>query len=157
MFSQSTKLSTDKHRSQLVYSWESHKEVCWGPMSYRLLPTGTYQPMITSWGANKYHGVTTSITWGVTINTQLSWQPQINKVQKKASKTTGLLKRTLHAAPPQVRQMAYEVLVWLTLEFAACAWAPHTKRGIHTLERIQRSLSPTITAERHVSVICALI
>ena len=46
---------------------------------------------------------------GVTINTKLSWQPHINKVQNKASKTLGLLKRTLHAAPPQVRQTAYEV------------------------------------------------
>ena len=75
---------------------------------------------------------------GVTINTKLSWQPHINKVQNKASKTLGLLKRTLHAAPPQVRQTAYEVLVRPTLEFATCAWAPHTKTGIQTIERVQR-------------------
>ena len=39
---------------------------------------------------------------GATINTKLSWQLHINKGQNKASKTLGLLKRTLHAAPPQL-------------------------------------------------------
>ena len=34
------------------------------------------------------------------INTKLSWHPHINKVQNKARKTLGLIKRTLHAAPP---------------------------------------------------------
>ena len=63
----------------------------------------------------------------VTINTKLSSQPHINKVQNKVSKTLGLFKRTLYAAPSKVRQTAYEVLVRPTLEFATCAWAPHTK------------------------------
>ena len=76
---------------------------------------------------------------GVTTNNKISWQPHINKVQNKASKTLGLLQRTLHAAPPQVRQTAYEVLVRPTLEFATCAWARHTKTGIQTIERVQRS------------------
>ena len=84
---------------------------------------------------------------GVTINTQLSWQPHINKVQNKASKTLGLLQRTLHAAPPEVRQTAYEVLVRPTLEFATCAWAPHTKTGIQTIGRVQRSAARFVTGD----------
>ena len=46
---------------------------------------------------------------GITINTKLSWQPHINKVQNKARKTLGLIKRTLHAALPQVTKTPYEV------------------------------------------------
>ena len=135
--------------------------MCQSVPSYRLLPRGIYRPMITSWGANKYHGLTTSSDYlGVTINTKLSWQPHINNVQKKASKTLGLLKRTLHAASPQVRQTAYEVLVRPKLEFARCAWAPHTKTGIQTIERAYkdplRGSSTVNAAELHVSVICAL-
>ena len=88
---------------------------------------------------------------GVTINTKLSWQPHINKVQNKASKTLGLLKRTLHAAPPQVRQTSYEVLVRPTLEFVTRAWAPHTKTGFQATylqsayKDSLRGLSPVIT------------
>ena len=106
------------------------------------LPRGTYQPITTSWGANKYHGLTTK-----TINKNLSWLPHINKVQNKASKTLGLLKRTLHAAPPQVRQTAYEVLVRPMLEFATCSWARHTKAGIQTIERVQRSAARFVTGD----------
>ena len=84
---------------------------------------------------------------GVTINTQLSWQSHINKVQNKASKTLGLLKTTLHTAPPQVRQTAYEVLVRPTLEFATCAWPPHTKTVIQTIERVQRSAGRFVTGD----------
>ena len=34
-------------------------------LSYRLLPRRTYIPMITSWGANKYYGLTTRTYWGL--------------------------------------------------------------------------------------------
>ena len=84
---------------------------------------------------------------GVTINSKLLWPPHINKVQNKTSKTLCLLKRTLHAAPRQVRQMAHEVLVRPTLEFATCAWAPHTKTGIQTIERVQRSAAQFVTGD----------
>ena len=84
---------------------------------------------------------------GVTINTNLSWQTHIKKEHNKASKTLGLVKGTLHAAPPQVRQTAYEGLVRPTHEFAACAWAPHTKTGIQTVERVQRTAARFVTGD----------
>ena len=33
------------------------------------------------------------------------------------------------------------------LEFATCAWAPHTKTGIHTIERLQRSAARFVNGE----------
>ena len=85
----------------------------------------------------------------ITINTKLSWQPLINNVQNKAGDTLGLHNRTLDAAPPQVRQTAYEVLVRPTLEFATSAWAPYTKAGIHIMEGVQRSAARFITGDYH--------
>ena len=99
--------------------------------------------MITLRGASKYHGLTIRTT----CRLLLSWKPHINKVQDKASKTIGLLKRTLNAAQPQVRQTAYEVFVRPTLEFATCAWAPHTKTGIQTIVREQRSAARFVTGD----------
>ena len=34
-----------------------------------------------------------------------------------------------------------------TLEFATCAWAPHTKTGIQTIERVQRSAARFVTGD----------
>ena len=117
--------------------------MCQSVPFYRILPRGTYQPITTSWGARTEN----QDYLGVTINTKLSWQPLINKMQNKASKTLGLFQRTLHAAPPQVRQTAYEVLVRPTLEFDTCAWATHTKTGIQTIERVQRSAARFVTGD----------
>ena len=41
---------------------------------------------------------------GVTINHKLSWKPHITKIKNKANRTLGLIRRTLHAAPQQVRK-----------------------------------------------------
>ena len=68
-------------------------------------------------------------------------------MQKKSSKTLGFRKRTLHAAPPQVSQTAYEVLVRPTLEFATSAWAPHTNTSIQTIQRVQRSAARFVTGD----------
>ena len=98
-------------------------------------------------GSQQIPGTDNQDYLGVTINTKLSWQPLINKVQNKASKTLGFFQRTLYAAPSQVRQTAYEVLVRSTLEFATGDWEPHTKTGIQTIERIQRSAVRLVTGD----------
>ena len=200
----------DKHRSQLVYSRESHKEMCWGLclMYIKDIAEGVTSQMrmpaddsrlivyrqihipadhftlasdlnkLLCWAKtwqmdfNVSKCAVLSVTTkrnisafnyymgsqqiprtdnqdylGVTINTTLSWQPHISKVQNKASKTLGLLKRTRHAAP-QVTQTAYEVLVVRpTLEFVTCAWASHTKTGTQTIERVQRSSARFVTGD----------
>ena len=98
-------------------------------------------------GSQQIPGTDNQDYLGVTINIKLSWQPLMNKVQNKASKTLGLFQRTLYAAPPQVRQTACEVLVRPTLEFATVAWEPHTKTGIQTIERVQRSAVRFVTSD----------
>ena len=101
-----------------------------------------------TWRANKYHGLKTKTTWGLpSTQTYCGNHSHINKVQNKACKILGLLERTLNSAPPQVRQTAYEVLVRPMLEFATCAWAPHTKTRIQTIERVQRSAARFVTGD----------
>ena len=76
---------------------------------------------------------------GVTINNKLSWKPHITKIKNKANNTLGMIGRNLHAAPQQVRNQAHEALVGPTLEYATCAWAPHTKLDIQAVEQFQRA------------------
>ena len=76
---------------------------------------------------------------GVTIDPKLSWKDHISRVCGKANRTLGLVKRTLHAAPQQVRKTAYETLVCPSLEYATCAWSPHTQSAIKKVEQVQRA------------------
>ena len=54
------------------------------------------------------------------------------KCRTRPARHLAYSKEHCHAATPQVRQTVCEVLVRPTLEFDACAWAPHTKTGIQT-------------------------
>ncbi len=84
---------------------------------------------------------------GVTINTRLSWKPHISKVHSKASRTLGFIKRTLHAAAPQVKKSAYEALVRPRLEYDTCDWSPYNIVDTQTIERIQRVAARFISGD----------
>ena len=83
---------------------------------------------------------------GITINTKLSWQPHINKMQNKDRKTLSLIKRTLHAAPRQVEKTAYEVLVRPTLQSATCTWSPQLVLSLVTIGELQVPLPCVLTS-----------
>ena len=55
---------------------------------------------------------------------------------KKASKTLGLLRRTLSLCSKEVKSRAYQALVRPQLEYAAEAWNPH---NITTADRLERT------------------
>ena len=98
---------------------------------------------------------------GVTINSKLSWKPHINKVQNKASRTLGLIKRTLHATSRPVRKTAYEALIRPTLEYATCAWCPYTNADTQRIERVQRAAArfvvPTTNYYQRPSSVTAML
>ena len=95
---------------------------------------------------------------GVTISHNLSWNKQCDKVHSKASRTLGLIRRTLHAAPPPVKKRAYEALVRPTLEYVSAAWSPHTQAKIKKIEQVQRSAARFIHADyRRTSSVTSMI
>ncbi len=71
------------------------------------------------------------------ISSSLTWKDQSTKVRNKAKHTLGLVKRTLHAADRSVRKTTYEMLVRPPLEYATCAWSPHTQKDKQCRENIQ--------------------
>ena len=76
---------------------------------------------------------------GVTVDGRLSWSEHITKVSAKASQTLSLIKRTLYPCKPEVKANAYKTLVRPKLEYAAQVWSPHSSKGIHKIERVQRA------------------
>ena len=77
---------------------------------------------------------------GVTISSDLSWLRHVKKNCNKASRTFGLLKRTLSTCSQNVKSIAYKLLFRPQLEYASEVWNPYTMKCIKKIEQIQRNL-----------------
>ena len=76
---------------------------------------------------------------GVTITTDLRWNLHCQNIRHKASRTLGLIRRTLSPCSKEVKARAYTALVRPQLEYASEAWNPHTVTSVKSLEQVQRS------------------
>ena len=75
---------------------------------------------------------------GVTISDDLKWTTHCRKTTTKASRTLGMLRRTLSPCSKEVKSRAYLSLVRPQLEYSEEAWNPHTQKDIYRLEQVQR-------------------
>ncbi|XP_072043010.1 uncharacterized protein [Amphiura filiformis] len=75
---------------------------------------------------------------GVTISDDLSWTAHCKKTTAKASRTLGMLRRTLSPCSKEVKTRAYLSLVRPQLEYGSEAWNPCTKTDINRIEQVQR-------------------
>ena len=86
---------------------------------------------------------------GVTIVHDLRWNDHCSKVINKASRTLGLLRKTLSPCTKAVKAQAYSPLVRQQLEYASEIWNPNTTSDIIALnksrEALQDSSLPTTT------------
>ena len=76
---------------------------------------------------------------GVTISHDLRWNSHCQKIIKKASRTLGLLRRTLSPCKQEVKAKAYQTIIRPQLEYAAETWNPYTSDGVNRLEQVQRA------------------
>ena len=76
---------------------------------------------------------------GVTISSDLNWPGHVKKNYNKASRTLGLLIRTLSPCSQNVKSIAYEMLVRPQLEYASEVWSSYTMKCIQKMEQIQRN------------------
>ncbi len=74
----------------------------------------------------------------VIITNNLSWNTKAEAVRAKASRSLGLIRRTLGKCSREVKETAYNTLVRPQLEFATSAWNPNTNRNIRIVESVQR-------------------
>ena len=65
---------------------------------------------------------------GVTISSDLNWLRHVKFFYIKASRTHGLLKRTLSPCSQSVKSIAYKMLVRPQLEYASEVWSPYTMK-----------------------------
>lgn len=75
---------------------------------------------------------------GVTIDSKLSFTKHIDIICKRANSTLAFIRRNLKSCQRQIKADAYLLYVRPILEYAAAAWAPHTRCDIERLEAVQR-------------------
>ena len=76
---------------------------------------------------------------GVTISSDLNWLRHVTKISNKASRTFGLLKRTLFPSSQNVKSIGYKLLVCPQLEYSSEVWNPYTMKCIQKIEQIPRN------------------
>ena len=159
--------STDKHRSQLVYSRESHKEVCWGLlflMYINDIAEGvTSQMRMFADDSIVYRQIHTPADY-------FTLASDLNKLSGGYHQHKIIVSTTYQQSAEQSKQdnwftqkntarAATEILVRPTLSL------PHAPGHLTRRQAFRqqsaykdqlRGYSPVITAELHVSVICAL-
>lgn len=74
---------------------------------------------------------------GVTLTSNLNWEPHITAICSKAQGKLGFLKRKLRNTPPAVKLTAYKTLIRPALEYADIIWSPYQKFLINKIERVQ--------------------
>lgn len=74
---------------------------------------------------------------GVILTSNLSWNAHIDHITNKASKTLGLLRKSLYMATWETKLMAYNSFVRPQLEYAAIIWNPHQMYLKKSLDAVQ--------------------
>ena len=74
---------------------------------------------------------------GVTISSDLNWLRHVKKNSNNASRTLGLLIRTLSPCSQNVKSIAYKMLVRPQLEYAIEVWNPYTMKCIQKIEKFK--------------------
>ena len=75
----------------------------------------------------------------IVLLTTLKWGQHVSEISSKATKTLGFLRRNLALAPRHTKEVAYQTLVHLQLEYAAPIWHPYNETEMKKVEKVQKT------------------
>ena len=74
---------------------------------------------------------------GVSLSSDLQWNPHVDKIAKKRNSSLAFVRRNLYACSEETKRAAYVSLVRPYLEYATAVWDPYRQNEVENLEAIQ--------------------
>ena len=81
---------------------------------------------------------------GVTISSDLRWHGHVHNISVKATRVLNFVRRNTDHCTPEVKALAYTLLIRPHLEYASAAWDSYTARDSHQLDKVQRRAARSV-------------
>ena len=75
---------------------------------------------------------------GVMLSNYLTWNPHVENIVVKATKSLGFVRRNLYPCSENTTRSAYVTIVRQNLEYATAVWDPYRQEQIDSIEAAQR-------------------
>ena len=84
---------------------------------------------------------------GVTLTSDMSFSPHIQKITDKDTRVLNFIKRNLYSCSKEIKSKAYFTFVHPILEYTSPVWDPHLVKDCDQIEKVQRAAAHWVMSD----------